>query len=367
MAASDDLKSLAASTKVDYYELLEISPASDSEAIRRAYRKTALKYHPDKVGANNTTALEKFHLLQIANDVLSTPELKDLYDNARRARDQIAQRDHQLSARRREMKEDLERREREGANVKLGKRKSGSDDEFEKELQRLREDTKRRRVELDERRRREMEELLREEGVDGGNTVVTETMKGGDGVEEMDRSIKVRFRSDDIDRQTLVKIFERFGAVEDVVIRSKAAKDSSTKKKRPRRTALLVYKSVVGAHAAISDYPKLVESEGDTFGQLESVDWASGREPAFVPRAPVLEETKEGMKSSPALREGESGEGEVKSTRGGSSTPKISFKGAKNDQSGASVDEIMMMRLKNAEKRRQEVKMRKEKAAEGAE
>ncbi|KAK3058864.1 hypothetical protein LTR09_000429 [Extremus antarcticus] len=360
--ATEDLKSLATSTTADYYDLLSLEPhqTSDQESIRRAYRKTALKYHPDKVGASNHAALEKFHLLQIAYDVLSTPELKDLYDNARRAREQVKERDHLLSARRREMKDDLERREREGAQA--GKRKWEGDDEMAQEMAKMREDTKRRRVEIEERRRREMEELLREEEGGAASTVADLSTEAGDGVTEMERSVKVRFGVDDMVENELREVFGRFGEVEDVVVRSKPPKDSTTKKKKKRspHTALLVYKSVVGAHAAVSDYPKLATTEPETFSRFDSVEWAAGREPDFIPKpkAPVLEDTNMATNSPPRPRATAYDGGEAKTK-----VPKFSFKPTKGAGGGATLDEVTMIRLKNAEKRRQEAKIRKEEEA----
>ena len=82
--AKDDLLSHAASD-VDFYALLDVSFSSSASDIRRAYRKTALKYHPDKLG--DAFDPEKFHLLQIANDVLSDETAKAAYDSRRAAKD----------------------------------------------------------------------------------------------------------------------------------------------------------------------------------------------------------------------------------------------------------------------------------------
>jgi DnaJ family protein C protein 17 len=69
--STDDLKAHAASNQ-DFYALLDLSPSATDSEIRRGYRKTALKYHPDKIANPTPADIEKFHLLQIANDVLST-------------------------------------------------------------------------------------------------------------------------------------------------------------------------------------------------------------------------------------------------------------------------------------------------------
>jgi len=63
----------------DLYEVLRVSKdASDSE-IQRAYRKLALKYHPDK-NPDDKTASEKFKKVSEAYEVLSDPEKRKAYD-----------------------------------------------------------------------------------------------------------------------------------------------------------------------------------------------------------------------------------------------------------------------------------------------
>ena len=68
--AESDLKQHINST-TDFYTLLNIPESAQASEIRRAFRKAALDCHPDKVGPSNTAALEKFHLLQIATEVLT--------------------------------------------------------------------------------------------------------------------------------------------------------------------------------------------------------------------------------------------------------------------------------------------------------
>src|SRR6476659_11123425 len=66
-------------TKKDYYETLGVKKSASEEDIRKAFRKLARKYHPD-VNPNNKTAEEKFKALSEANDVLSDPKKRKIYD-----------------------------------------------------------------------------------------------------------------------------------------------------------------------------------------------------------------------------------------------------------------------------------------------
>jgi curved DNA-binding protein CbpA len=64
---------------MNLYELLEISPNSSDNEIKKAWKKLALKYHPDK---NNTmTSSEKFIKIKYAYDILSNSNLKKQYDD----------------------------------------------------------------------------------------------------------------------------------------------------------------------------------------------------------------------------------------------------------------------------------------------
>jgi len=63
----------------DYYKILGISKTAKEGEIKKAYRKLAIKYHPDK-NPGNKQAEEKFKEINEANDVLSDPEKRKQYD-----------------------------------------------------------------------------------------------------------------------------------------------------------------------------------------------------------------------------------------------------------------------------------------------
>src|SRR5215468_9135138 len=66
-------------TKKDYYETLGIKKSASEEEIRKAFRKLARKYHP-VVNPGDKSAEEKFKALSEANDVLSDPKKRKIYD-----------------------------------------------------------------------------------------------------------------------------------------------------------------------------------------------------------------------------------------------------------------------------------------------
>jgi DnaJ-class molecular chaperone len=64
----------------NYYELLEISKDSTEEEIKKAYKKLAIKWHPDKNPNNVIEAENQFKKISEAYQVLSDPEKKEIYD-----------------------------------------------------------------------------------------------------------------------------------------------------------------------------------------------------------------------------------------------------------------------------------------------
>ena len=67
------------SSKRDYYEVLEVSKSATAEEIKKAYRKKAIQYHPDK-NPGDKEAEEKFKEAAEAYEVLSDTEKRSRYD-----------------------------------------------------------------------------------------------------------------------------------------------------------------------------------------------------------------------------------------------------------------------------------------------
>lgn len=65
--------------KRDYYEVLEVDKTATLDVIKKAYRKKAIQYHPDK-NPGDKEAEEKFKEAAEAYDVLSNPDKRARYD-----------------------------------------------------------------------------------------------------------------------------------------------------------------------------------------------------------------------------------------------------------------------------------------------
>ncbi|MCX6704848.1 MAG: DnaJ domain-containing protein [Candidatus Woesebacteria bacterium] len=67
-------------TKTDYYDILGISKSASADEIKKAYRKQALEWHPDRHRDDKEAAEKRFKEINEAYQVLSNPEKKAAFD-----------------------------------------------------------------------------------------------------------------------------------------------------------------------------------------------------------------------------------------------------------------------------------------------
>ena len=170
MAPKTTLESLR---DMDLYKILEISEDATKEAITKAYRKKALKVHPDK-NPDNPKAAETFHLLTQTLEVLTDVAARGAYDRCRKAKKVAEERHSHLDAKRRKLKEDLEAREfssKPKSNfpstpfAKEEPKKETPMTQFEREILRLRKEGSRLVEAEQERLREELREQLKSQRV----------------------------------------------------------------------------------------------------------------------------------------------------------------------------------------------------------
>ncbi|KXS18881.1 DnaJ-domain-containing protein [Gonapodya prolifera JEL478] len=283
-----------AADDTNYYELLGLAIDADVKDIARAYRKSALLVHPDKVGPDNKEAADRFLLLTKAYDLLSDPDRRAPYDALLRARLAQRARFDLLDAGRKKLRSDLEAREEEARK----KRRIDADDDLKTrlEIERLREEGLRRLREREEARRAAVDKAREE--VAHATPPQPPTMHFSDA----DLSLSLRFRprssaaTTPWTPQRLTTLLSRFGSISHIAIlppkesKSKPGKASSDRSDKAK--ALVVFRtpeSCVGALEHLVD--------GGT-GLLDgwTAKWLTGEEPVGIRK---WKEAQERAKTAP--------------------------------------------------------------------
>ena len=200
---------------------LEPRPGLTDGEIKKAYRRKALKLHPDKRAASERDRAQKeFDALQKAYDVLLDPEARAALENLARARAASRVRDEAQDAKRRKMREDLERRERRAAAGKT---------EEEEAKERLRVELARLRRDFKTRKRAYDAETAAERASASASTAAPAPAAPASPPEHLFRTVKVAWRRDagDYPVHKLRDVYAKLGAVEDIVIRDGKKKKGS--------------------------------------------------------------------------------------------------------------------------------------------
>ncbi|GAB5355476.1 hypothetical protein AAMO2058_000208700 [Amorphochlora amoebiformis] len=199
---------------VDLYGLIGVTSEATQKEIRKAYRKKALKCHPDR-NPDDPNAAEVFDNLVKAYELLIDPEAKRKYDAELRVAQEQKLKWEAANAEIRAMRAKLEQREKEAVDRKRAKRKR--DDEVEK-----RKRNKRILEELlaEELQENEAKEALRQNVNRGGGREIQERGRPGPGLGDSrglsrdQGQIRVKWaKGDTHTRDTLASHFEKYGEI----------------------------------------------------------------------------------------------------------------------------------------------------------
>jgi len=147
-----------ASIEADYFQVMGLDSTATESEIKKQYRKLSLKLHPDKnPNQDPIVAANKFHELKLAYEVLMDPSARLAAQE--KLKTEMARRERRgaYEGKRKEMAEDLERRE----NQDRDKRRKVRDHELElkKTLEKLKEEGRKLREEKDRQKAEEDRKL----------------------------------------------------------------------------------------------------------------------------------------------------------------------------------------------------------------
>eukprot|EP00190_Bangiopsis_sp_CCMP1999_P003932 CAMPEP_0198737256 /NCGR_PEP_ID=MMETSP1475-20131203/67773_1 /TAXON_ID= ORGANISM="Unidentified sp., Strain CCMP1999" /NCGR_SAMPLE_ID=MMETSP1475 /ASSEMBLY_ACC=CAM_ASM_001111 /LENGTH=311 /DNA_ID=CAMNT_0044501115 /DNA_START=44 /DNA_END=980 /DNA_ORIENTATION=- len=149
-----------AASVADHYAVLGLKPGASEKEVTSAYRKAALRWHPDK-NPGNESARDMFAKVYTAYEVLTDSELREKYEKEKKAETYHAERTKEMDATRKRMKEDLEKKEKQASEDEANARKRKQRTEVSAEMRsRMKEEIERLRKEF-EREEREQKTVAK--------------------------------------------------------------------------------------------------------------------------------------------------------------------------------------------------------------
>lgn len=124
-------------TQLDLYELFGVEETATTEEITSAFRKKAVKCHPDKY-PNDKDKLELFLLIRKASELLTDKQARQAYDADRKHRKLQKERLSQMDDKRKKFKEDLERNEQKASQTVKTTINTATSQRLRAEVERLR-------------------------------------------------------------------------------------------------------------------------------------------------------------------------------------------------------------------------------------
>ncbi|KAI5810938.1 hypothetical protein DFH27DRAFT_1725 [Peziza echinospora] len=349
--------------------LLPLPPPIPPTLLRKSYRRTSLIYHPDKNPSPDAAAT--FHLLTTAFDVLNDPAAKAAYDGALVARLRRKRKGEEMSSGRRKLKEELEERE------KKANEKRDAEVDLKKELERLsaegvalrrKREEALRRAEEEEAQEMEEEEALKAQRPASPPPLQHQQQNSSTSQStapqpstDLDRTLRIRTKPLPSDI-TISTLFSPFGKISDTL-------SKPPKKPTALSTTLIVYSSLLSAHSAIEAFEL-----GKLPAYVKDVKWAGGSEPDAV--KPLIEQVRRGQVPPAASVSKVHLQAKPQSSNSSSTPPKFSFSAGKSTSGsqgqatsgaaaiGAEYENVTLMRLREAEKRRLEEEIRRKEAEE---
>ncbi|XP_067336370.1 dnaJ homolog subfamily C member 17 isoform X1 [Channa argus] len=272
--------------QMDLYGLLGVESTATTKEIKKAYRQKALTCHPDK-NPDNPKAVELFHQLSQALEVLTDAAARAAYDKICAAKKQAEERNRKLDDKRKKIKLDLEARERQAeAHYQEEVQNTRT---LEEEIARLREEGSR---QLEEEQRLIREQIQREREAQLEQTgdylqrssefgrcsksSVTPKLKNTLGIEQlwitsfcraMVRQLKWKCKKDDetnggYSQDVLLRLLQKYGDVLNMIVSSKK-----------KGSAVVEFATVRAAELA-------VKNETGLSGSPLKISWLEGK-PVF--------------------------------------------------------------------------------------